>query len=198
MSHIQGLGVTHGSTRALGGSVPACCFFLLCLLLASGNASAKSRDEKPPVRMKRVPLPSVIVTNHTHIPTAWKFNPVWWFKNYDHPEPPDWMWPGHPNRHFKWYWRNPLNNFTFYVIGIADKTFVRVGPYPDRTFSPRDGWNWAVCRYEWLRLPIISYHRGKFFCYIGWRGRGNFGIEFKFAKPKEEWLRENQQRRRGE
>ena len=52
----------------------------------------------------------------------------------------------------------------------------------------------AVCKYYCLRLPFISYHRGNFYFYLGWRNRGNFGFEFKFAKPKAEWLRENERK----
>ena len=170
---------------------------LFILVVTHSVASAKPRDEKSYPAMQRVPTPSVIITNRYDIPLVWKFNPIWWFKNYDNPEPPDWMWPGDPHRHFKWYWRNPFNNFTFYVIGIADKTFVRIGKYPARNFSPEDGWNWAVCKYYCLRLPFISYHRENFYFYIGWRNRGNFGFEFKFAKPKEEWLRENERKKQG-
>jgi hypothetical protein len=146
---------------------------------------AKPRDERPYPQMKREPAPFVIVTNEVHIPTAWKFNPIFWFKNYDDPEPPEKMWPGDPHRHFKWYWRNPFHNFTFYVIGIADKTFVRTGKYPARVFAPDGGWNWTVSKYKWLRLPFVSYQSGSFHFYCGWRNRGNFGFEFKFSEPKE-------------
>ena len=167
---------------------------VLLLGWCADTASAKPRDEKPTVPMKREPTPSILITNHTHIPTLWKFNPVWWFKNYDNPEPPDWMWPGDPHRHFKWYLRNPLNNFTFYVIGIADKTFVRVGKYPARVFAPDGGWNWSVCRHKCLRLPFVSYQNGRFEFYLGWRNRGNFGFTFRFLKPKADWLRENERK----
>ena len=160
-------------------------FWLAVFFLSLAVATAKPHDEKPPTPMHREPTPFVIITNHTHIPTAWKFNPIWWFKNYDHPEPPDNMWPGDPHRHFKWYVRNPFNNFTFYVIGIADKTFVRVGKYPARNFSPEEGWNWAVCQYKCLRLPFVSYHHASFEFYLGWRNRGNFGFAFRFSEPKE-------------
>jgi hypothetical protein len=148
------------------------------------SAAAKPRDERPYPRMKREPTPFVIITNTIHIPTAQKFNPLFWFKNADDPEPPAKMWPGDPHRHFKWYWRNPLHNFTFYVIGIADKTFVRTGKYPARVFAPDGGWNWTMSKYKCLRLPFVSYQAGTFHFYVGWRNRGNFGFEFKFSEPK--------------
>ena len=80
----------------------------------------------------------------------------------------------------KWRWRNPLHNFTFYVVGIADKDFKRAGKHPAAVFNRNDGWNTAVCKYRWLRLPFVSYKKGKFKFYCGWRERGNFG--FKLAR----------------
>jgi hypothetical protein len=162
---------------------------LLCGLLVvqatAINAHGKLRDEKPYPRMRHVPAPSVVVTNTVRIPTAWKFNPVFWLKNYDRPLPPRRYKPNDRFRVLKWHLRNPFHNFDFYVIGIADKTFVRQGRFPDKVFAPGSGWNWAVCKYKWLRLPFVSYHRGAFNFYLGWRNRGQFGFEFKFSEPKE-------------
>ncbi len=155
----------------------------LALLLAN-FADAKPRDEKPYPPMKREPTPFVIVTNTVHIPAICKFNPVFWFDNYDRPMPPHDFWPESRHRRLRWLWRNPFHNFDFYIIGIADKTFVRAGKYPDLVFSPQEGWNWAVCKYKFLRLPFVSYYRGSFNFYIGWRNRGQFGFEFKFSEPK--------------
>ena len=80
----------------------------------------------------------------------------------------------------KWCGRNPLHNFTFYVVGIADKDFKRAGKHPESVFNPHDGWNATVCKYRCLRLPFVSYKRGKFKFYCGWRERGNLG--FKLAR----------------
>jgi hypothetical protein len=163
--------------------------FFAFILLAAASASvsaAKPRDEKPYPPMKRELTRAIIVTNHVHIPTLWKFNPVFWFENYDRPDPPRGMWRGDPLRQLKWNLRNPFHNFDFYIIGIADKTFVREGKYPERVFAPEEGWNRAVCKYKWMRLPFVSYWRGPFRFYIGWRNRGQFGFEFKFSKPKEQ------------
>jgi hypothetical protein len=112
-------------------------------------------------------------------------NPVWWLGNADSPTPPDWYRPGKRSRNFTWHVRNPFHNFTFYVIGIADKPFTRVGRFPGEVSNPNGGWNWAVCRYKWRRLPFIGYNRGRFKFYCGWRGSGNFGMKFNFSgKPK--------------
>src|SRR6185503_20785838 len=124
------------------------------------------------------------LTAETALPSAPKnfpkWNPLWWFGNVDDPVPPDWYRPGEPHRTGKWYWRNSLHNFTFYVIGIADKQFVRVGRAAETNFNPGGGWNWAVCKYKGLRLPFASYQKGKFMCYIGWRERGNFGAKLNW------------------
>ncbi len=109
------------------------------------------------------------------ISTWKKFNPVWWFGNADDPVPPTWFRPEEKGRVFKWRLRNPFHNFTFYVIGIADKPHVRSGRYPKRIGNPNGGWNFAVAAYKWLRLPFISYSRNKFDFYLGWRTGGNFG-----------------------
>jgi hypothetical protein len=80
--------------------------------------------------------------------------------------------------------RNPFHNFDFYVIGIADKEFVRSGRYPKKNSNPDGGWDFAVSKYKCLRLPFISYQRGKFNFYCGWRNRGNFGIKINFQKKR--------------
>ena len=86
-----------------------------------------------------------------------------------------------------WYVRNPFHNLTFYVIGIADKPFWRVGPYPTKTSNPEGGWNWAICERKMLRLGFVDYESKHFEFYAGWRTGGNFGLKMNFgstAKPK--------------
>jgi hypothetical protein len=127
----------------------------------------------------------------THRPTharrfsaSQRLNPVWWFGNVDEPVAPDWYRPGDCRRNTLWRVRNPGHNFTFYVIGIADKEFIRVGRHPTHVSNPHEGWNWAVCHYKWLRLPFLSYHRGGFKFYCGWRNAGNFGMKLNYVKKK--------------
>ena len=111
-----------------------------------------------------------------------KWNPVWWFKNSDEPKPPESYRPHDKHRNFKWQLRNPFHNFTFFVIGVADKKTVRSGRYPKEAFKPQGGWNLAVTKDKFLRLPFIAYSRGKkgFHFYCGWRPRGNFGFKCNF------------------
>jgi len=131
----------------------------------------------------------VIRNQPKHQPTVLqKFNPVFWFGNLDDPEPPEWYRRDDPARTGKWYRRNVLHNFTFYVIGIADREFEHTGRFPGQIFHPKRGWNWTVCRAGWLRLPLISYKGRRVVFYIGWRERGNFGLKLNFrtktkAKP---------------
>lgn len=113
-----------------------------------------------------------------------KWNPIWWFGNVDDPEPPAWYRPGSPSRRCLWQLRNPLHNFSFYVIGIADKPFTRAGRFPKAVFAPDNGWNWAVASHECVRLPFISFNDewGRF--YFGWRERGNLGFKVNFGRLK--------------
>ncbi|NBV23489.1 MAG: hypothetical protein EBS05_16415 [Proteobacteria bacterium] len=99
----------------------------------------------------------------------------------DDPDPPDWYRPGNRCRRVLWQLRNPLHNFTFYVIGVADQPFTRTGKFPEAVFAPDGGWNWAMTRYRWVRLPFVSYNGiwGRF--YLGWRERGNFGGKVNFG-----------------
>ncbi len=122
----------------------------------------------------------VTVTNTMPIPHGLKWSPKFWLGNQDDPIPPDDYRPHDRRRVRKWYFRNPTHNLTFYVIGLGDKTFRRAGKYPDQVFNPHGGWNWAVCKYKWMRLPFISFQRKSFRFYLGWRERGDFGGKLTF------------------
>lgn len=113
-----------------------------------------------------------------------KWNPIWWFGNVDDPEPPEWYRPGSTNRRWLWRLRNPLHNFTFYVIGIADKPFTRTGKFPNAVFAPDGGWNRAVARYKCVCLPFVSFNGTRCRFYFGWRERGNFGCKMNFGRLK--------------
>lgn len=114
------------------------------------------------------------------ITSCQKLNPVWWFGNIDAPSPPEKYRVGERNRVFRWRLRNLGHNVTFYVIGIADRESERVGRYPERVFNPNGGWNVAFSQCEFCWLPFISYQRGDFKFYFGWRDRGNFGLKLNF------------------
>lgn len=106
-----------------------------------------------------------------------KWNPVWWLGNADDPVPPEWYRPGRPMRRVLWQLRNPLHNFTFYVVGIHDREFVRRGKEPGAVFRREGGWNWAVIEKGRLRLPFVSYEGRHLRWYALWREKGNFGLK---------------------
>jgi len=111
-----------------------------------------------------------------------KWNPVWWFGNVDDPVPPDWYRPGSRWRNALWQLRNPLHNFTFHVIGVADRPFTRTGRFPQHVFAPQGGWNWTVTRLGWARLPFLSFNGERCRFYLGWRERGNFGAKINVGR----------------
>lgn len=111
-----------------------------------------------------------------------KWNPVWWLGNADDPVPPDWYRPQGRGRAALWQARNPLHNFTFYVIGVADKDFLRYGSEPEAVFSKDGGWNWAMIQRGWLHLPFVSYQGRRLQFYALWRERGNFGLKLNRRK----------------
>ena len=155
----------------------------LCLSTACGTVRGV-----PPARagdLQSPPHPTALTTDGGCKPPArvlQKWNPLWWFGNVDDPEPPEWYRPGSSSRRWLWQLRNPLHNFTFYVIGIADKPFTRAGKFPDAVFARDGGWNWSVARYKCVRLPFISFNGERWRFYLGWRERGNFGGKVNFGK----------------
>ena len=146
-----------------------------------------------PVPMKRPPAGTnstrwhaVIVLPKADLPKIHfynKLNPVWWFGNIDDPVPPAWYRPGSQERDFLWHLRNPFHNFDHYVIGIADKRFVRYSKDSEANPNRSGGWDFAVARRKLAVLPFVGYRRGHFNFYFGWRERGNFGIKLNLSKP---------------
>ena len=165
------------------------------LLLISGQSTfARSEPAAwqpqpmkcPPAGTNSAKWHSVRVTPRPGLPkmhTYNKLNPVWWVENSDEPVPPKWYKPDDKHRVMKWHFRNPFHNFGNYVIGVADKKFVRSGKYPERNSKPRGGWDFAVARRKLVLLPFISYQRGSFNFYFGWREHGNFGIKLNVSAP---------------
>lgn len=162
---------------------------MLALLVMVGGSGCSSvgpaSNRRPPSTGTHAPAAKVITNKPKQRPTTLqKLNPVFWVGNLDDPQPPDWYRPHDAARSRKWYCRNSLHNFTFYVIGIADKEFEHKGRFPGELFNPHGGWNWTVCRYHWLRLPLISYQSRRVRFYVGWRTRGNFGIKFNLREVR--------------
>ena len=136
---------------------------LLLALALTATASA----------VETVKRPAGVATPPVRILQKW--NPLWSFGNANDPEPPAWYRPGDSSRRWRWHLRNPLHNFTHFVIGVSDKPVTRTGRFPGAVFAPGGGWNWAVTRYRWRLLPFISYEGRLARFYLGWRESGNFG-----------------------
>lgn len=168
-------------------------FFLAAMFLFIGcrTASRESAFEKAKIN------PVSATTNRAAISRKWhsveiiprdvpeislcdKLNPIWWFENADEPIPPAWFEPDAKLRGLRWFARNPFHNFSRYVIGMSDKKYIRSGRYPREISNPNGGWNFAVAQRHCVPLPFVSYRRGKFEFYFGWRVRGDFGIKINF------------------
>jgi len=118
-----------------------------------------------------------------------KLNPFWaLFGNADDGLFGDAVWQAGRARTpwlaVQWWFRNPLHNLFFYVIGVRDRVF---------TFEFTQGTGMeamgvikgrVICG-RW-RLPFIGYRSPKFVAYAGWRPSGAFGFKAHpiKAKPK--------------
>ena len=115
-----------------------------------------------------------------------KFNPIWWLGNADEDYDSNWKPDkSHEWRKFTYALRNPGHNFTHYVIGVADRDFVRYGSDPDQVWNQEGRVNQAMIHAGPLRLPFYSRQGRHFDQYIGWRESGNFGIAFRKAHAPE-------------
>ena len=145
--------------------------FLLALgltrLPAAETITRPGRQHTPPIRAVQ------------------KWNPLWSLGNVDDPVPPDWYRPGTSGRRMMWQMRNPMHNFTHYVIGVADKDTTRTGRFAAHVFAPGGGWNWAFTRHRVVPLPFVSFDGkyGRF--YVGWRESGNLGGKINFKRRAE-------------
>lgn len=166
-----------------------CAFLLVAGIILSISGGAMADEPLLPVPGKiKSEWHTIAMPGRTNPPAIHfydKLNPIWWFGNVDQPTAPDWYRPGEKDRDFLWHLRNPLTNFSNYVIGVGDKDTVRSGYYPDRTSNPYGGWLFAVTRRKIVYLPFVDYKRGGFEFYFGWRLHGNFGIKLNFNQaPK--------------
>ncbi|MEM6910964.1 MAG: hypothetical protein AAF555_05210 [Verrucomicrobiota bacterium] len=114
-----------------------------------------------------------------------KANPNWWWKNSDTPLA-EWWRPEEPDqgkRQRSWYRRNPLHNFTHYIVGVSDRPFVRRGIEAAHIWNQERGLNLAVLSAgPLLHLPFVSYQGRLLECYLGWRESGNFGAALRTAE----------------
>ena len=131
------------------------------------------------------------ITGRSPKPLSKKLNPLWWFQNDDeqketdpdaqwyHTEWPQWR------RHLYWnYFRNPLQNFRAYVVGVSDRNYTLTGRAPVMTVQrddlnpPERGFQWCVLKLGALFLPFVSYVGRYVVWYLGWQPSGFFGAKF--------------------
>lgn len=76
----------------------------------------------------------------------------------------------------QWWLRNPCHNLTWHVIGFAQLYTRRVD------FQKEDGpgWNTAMSIASGTLYPFCLFRGTKVVFYIGWRGRGTFGIKLNY------------------
>jgi hypothetical protein len=198
IAHLWLNAIVPGGMKNWRGSMAAAVLLLIiCPSVFSRPVPAAwqpAQMKPPPVGTNSVRWHSIKVTPNPDLPKIHfynKLNPVWWFGNMDDPVPPAWFRPDSKHRVFLWHLRNPFHNFDHYVIGISDRKFVRSGKYPERNSSPDGGWNFAVARRKLAVLPFLSYQRGRFNFYFGWRERGDFGIKVNFSTPPEKTPKSN-------
>ena len=86
------------------------------------------------------------------------------------------------HRVLKWHCRNPFHKNLRHRgcrQGICAERQIPGSEIP----GPHGGWDFAVAQRTLVLLPFISWQRGSFNFYCGWREHGNFGIKFNFSTP---------------
>lgn len=124
-------------------------------------------------------------------PLSKKLNPIWWFMNDDNQtvDQADWYHPEWPRwrRWLVWnVFRNPMQNFRAFVIGVQDRNYTVTGRAPVLTVQrndlepPETGFQWCVC---WMRLPrpFVSYSGKHVVWYLGTQPNGFFGMKFNLG-----------------
>lgn len=113
-----------------------------------------------------------------------KANPAWWMANSDDPLP--WWWKpdaAPAERKRTWMLRNPLHNFTSYVMGVSDRHTHRYGINADDIWNDRGRFNATVTQAgPLLYLPMISCRGPLLEWYLGWRTSGSFGGAMRLAQ----------------
>lgn len=134
-------------------------------------------------------MDSYTFTGRQKKPLGKKLNPVWWWMNDDEQtvDQADWYHPEWPRWRRVLYWnafRNPLQNFRCYVIGVQDRNYTVYGRRPVLTVQrndlqpPETGWQWCVILLSgWFPLLFLSYSGSRLVAYLGWQPTGFFGAK---------------------
>lgn len=78
----------------------------------------------------------------------------------------------------KWWFRNPLHNLTWHVIGFVQESTTRY----DMRDIDGPGWNLAYSvrdAYPKRKYRFARYIGDGWEFYAGWRARGNFGLKLR-------------------
>jgi len=129
-------------------------------------------------------------TNRVKKPLYKKLNPIWWFQNDNEQtvEEAPWYHPewSQARRYIYWnFFRNPLQNFRCFVVGVEDRNYIVVGKPPVLTVQrddlqpPETGWQWSVIK-TFIPLGFVSYAGNRFVFYVGWQPTGIFGTKLNF------------------
>jgi len=92
----------------------------------------------------------------------------------------------------QWFLRNPLHDFSWYVLGIVDNYFTThelVGDGSRTLMSDIKKDGWIICyriTENGIPLPYVSYSHiftngGIYQFYFGWRPHGAFGIKHRIV-----------------
>jgi hypothetical protein len=116
---------------------------------------------------------------------------VWWWWMNDSEQTVDQA----PDYHPEWpYWRrwliwnvfrNPLQNFRAFVIGVQDRNYTVDGKAPVLTVQrsdlvpPQTGWQWCILQTA-IPRGFISYSGTRVVWYAGWQPSGFFGFKLNF------------------
>lgn len=136
-----------------------------------------------------VTIEKVVFCGRTRKPLSKKLNPLWWVQNDDEQTIDEAPWYL-PDRSRWWRWlcwnvfRNPLQNFRAYVVGVQDRNYTVIGKVPAETVQrddlnpPEKGWQWCFLRLSWWQwLPFFSYSGKRITGYFGWQPSGFFGTK---------------------
>lgn len=99
-----------------------------------------------------------------------RINPIWWASDVERNK--EWSW-------WRWFKRNPFNNFCMVIIGIAHKerdVYYSVSP---NTYAPDGGYNegYSIRVDKPGKKYKFKSHRGdKIEWCVGWKTSGGFTI----------------------
>jgi hypothetical protein len=138
---------------------------------------------------------SVELTGRARYPLSKKLNPIWWFLNDVEQTVDEAPWYL-PDRPYWWRWvcwnafRNPLQNFRCFVVGVQDKNYTVSGKTPvlcvqrNDLDPPERGWQWCYLHSGdlWVPRVFVSYSGKRVVWYLGHQPTGFWGAKFNLHR----------------